>query len=163
MHRMTLKSLLASLSAFSLLTACSGGDSTGPSGSGTEAVLAGAQWKLSANTIDPGIDVDGSGKLVTDLLAEDDECDRDDFVVFSADHKYTEDHGAVKCDPAESQTVAGTWSLNAAGDALTITLNGKSQSGKIVQATATKLVFTQSGLPFPDGKSHTVTFTYVPK
>ena len=152
--------IFACLSALALLGACTKDNPAGPGASG-EAALTGAKWKLVANTIDPGLDMEGDGTLVTDLFAESDACNRDDFTAYSADHAFTIDHGPEKCDESETQTETGTWSLNAAGDVLTLKRLGQSQSMKVVEAGPSKLVVSQT-LPFPDGKSHTLTMTYAP-
>jgi hypothetical protein len=40
------------------------------------------------------------------------DCSKDNTITFKADGTYTTDEGAVKCSPADDQTLQGTWQMD---------------------------------------------------
>jgi hypothetical protein len=66
-------------------------------GGGTPSFV-GKNWVVQSILLDPAIDLDGDGKPDSDMVPFLDDCNRDDSVVFQADGKMMEDHGAVLCD-----------------------------------------------------------------
>lgn len=69
-----------------------------------------------------------------------DDCSKDDCTNFKSDKTISFDEGATKCDPSDPQTSEGTWSLSADGKTLTLTQDGISIDGTVVELTAAKLV-----------------------
>ncbi|CAN5388917.1 hypothetical protein BH11BAC2_BH11BAC2_03280 [soil metagenome] len=88
--------------------------------------LSGKDWKVTAETISPAIDLFGTGTLVTDLYNQPlvfPDCSKDDFTNFKSAGTYLTDEGATKCDAADPQTIAGTWTWNSDETVLTMTDN----------------------------------------
>lgn len=153
---------LPSLLAAALLAACSGEKTPSPSASDAEALLTGAKWKLSAHTISPAIDWDGDGTMVTNMYAVNGDCVHDDIATYAPDHTFTIDEGAGKCDPSDPQQEKGTWSLDDAGDRLT--LDSEIDAEPVVMRLAginpSKLILTRTQTWPEDGITHTETFTF---
>jgi hypothetical protein len=165
---MTRYALLPCLAASLLFLACD--DSTGPSLPGTPAeaksLLVGAKWLPAARTINPGFDMLDNGTIVTNVFAIEDACEHDDVMTLTADGKWAGDEGADKCDADAPQISTGTWSLNAAGDSVSITDDSDSQgdvNAKIVALTASVLSLAAASDDWPDGKTRTETFTWKAK
>lgn len=90
-------------------------------------LLTSGQWRVTALTLTPGIDLDGDGDLDPDWYSLFEACDKDDYYVFNANGTYESNEGATKCDPDDPQTDSGTWSfvenetkINMDGDIATI-------------------------------------------
>ncbi len=77
-----------------------------------------------------------------------DDCTKDDCTNFKSDKTIAFDEGATKCDPSDPQTSAGTWSLSADGKTLTLTQDGISFNGTVVELSASKLVLEYDILGF---------------
>ena len=69
-----------------------------------------------------------------------DDCTKDDCTKLNSDKTVTFDEGATKCDPNDPQSSTGTWSVSADGKTLTVTVDGETTSGTIVELSSTKLV-----------------------
>jgi len=81
-------------------------------------------WKMTAGTIDPGIDFGGT--VITDFYAFLDACEKDDLTRFNADGTITDDEGATKCDPDDPQTTTdGSWVLSADNKTVTMSYPGE--------------------------------------
>ncbi len=121
-------------------------------------------WKRSGHVIEPGITVDGV--LVTDLLTQDAVESRDNITRFKAGGVWTEDEGPMKSVPTSEQSEDGTWTLNAAGDVLSLRPAGAAQGGdhfdfRILELSDRTLrVATVSDDDYTDGRSHTETITF---
>jgi hypothetical protein len=74
-------------------------------------LLTSGQWRVSALTVTPGIDLDFDGDLDTDFYSFFEECDKDDYYVFRTDGTYESNQGATKCDPDAEQSESGTWTF----------------------------------------------------
>ncbi|HRI58252.1 MAG TPA: lipocalin family protein [Saprospiraceae bacterium] len=86
-----------------------------------------------------------------------DDCTKDDCTNFKSDKTIAFDEGATKCDPSDPQTSVGTWSLSADGKTLTLTQDGISFAGTVIELSASKVVLEYDILGF---KSRT---TFQPK
>jgi Lipocalin-like domain len=72
-------------------------------------------WKTSkVEAVVNGIGVDATSTFVED-------CDKDDTETFTADKKWTANHGTVKCDTNEAATETGTWALSENDSKLSVT------------------------------------------
>lgn len=124
--------LLLSLS----LLSCSKKGSSGPTK--TE-LLTSSTWKFDR----VGLDLDKNGSIDADLppgyvLA----CDTDNSITFKSDFTGTGDEGATKCDPADPQTEAFTWSFQSNETVInfpSVLIAGISGDVRIKQLTATDL------------------------
>ena len=110
---MKFKFLFLTLLAFAfILNACNDSTTTpAPAVKTKTDLLCMANWKITSATINPGIDV-GGGTVITDLRAQSDSCDLDDFVKFNPDKTGKDDEGPTKCDPSDPQSTSFTWSFN---------------------------------------------------
>lgn len=84
--------------------------------------LTGKNFKITAMTVNPGINV--MGTTITDLYAQMDACTKDNIFNFKTNNTYTEDEGPTKCDPADPQTLSGAWVWNTDETVLTMTPQG---------------------------------------
>ena len=109
--------LLVAVVAVSI-SSCKKSDDTTPAKTVGEYLTAG-YWKTTAQTIDPGINVNGT--VVTDFWQQTPACSKDDLRKFNSDGKITDDEGATKCDPNDPQTTNdGTWVLSSDSKSITI-------------------------------------------
>ncbi len=100
-----------------------------PGGDGTTSLAcAGKSLRLSAVTLDPPQDLDGDGKIDTDVLKFVSECSRDNTIRFEGDGRLTGDEGKLQCantgDDAAMGVKPTTWTYNAQTRVLRITVNG---------------------------------------
>lgn len=109
--------LLAVCSSFILFAACKKTDEPNTNNNNNNGnnnnlsakaqLLVNGKWQIFASTAF----VNYMGKDTTaDLYAEMDECDKDDFILFSADGKATIDENTNKC-PGDQQIETATWVL----------------------------------------------------
>jgi hypothetical protein len=117
-------------------------------------LLTTGSWKFTVITIDPGIDLDGSGSLVTDLFAQLDACDKDDLTIFKSGGISNYDEGAVKCDSSSPQTTTGTWVLSA--DEKTLTFDGESWQILSLDDSTLKVKYAED---YGSGVTYTITAT----
>lgn len=139
MKRLTLIAVV-----FTALTmaSCSKNDSSGPSK--TELITSGT-WKYK----NAGIDVNGDGYIDTGLPPgyELQSCQTDNTLLLKTDGTGTVDEGASKCDPADAQSTAITWSFKSNEtiinfpQALFGSLTG---DVKIVNLTSTSLILAKT-------------------
>src|SRR5687768_4887999 len=94
--------LLVAVAFSFIFTACSKDDDAAPSK--TE-MLTGKNWKVSAETVSV------NNGTPNDVYASATACEKDNFISFATDGKFTFDEGATKCSSNEPQTQAGTWSF----------------------------------------------------
>lgn len=160
--RMKKLTLILMVAALAFATSCKKDeDSNSPaptsSKSKTEKLTARA-WKVTARTISPAINVNGT--MVTDLHALDDECDKDDLYKFKIDKTFTLEEGATKCDPADPQIYGtGTWAFNADETQLILTYAGIGTStSNILEVTETTAKLSQ--VETSNGVQYTTTTTY---
>ncbi len=151
--------LIPCLAAALILGACGEDKGAGPVDDGKTALLTGAQWKMSAHTITPGVDLNHDGNLVTDLSSTDIPCKLDDITNFTADGKWSVSEGATKCVSTDPQVETGTWVLK--GESLKMVLDGDGfiNAGKIASITASQWSFSMP-LGWMDGSQHIETLTY---
>lgn len=81
-------------------------------------ILVGGKWYTTAQTITTKITV--LGKTESDVTSLED-CDKDDYMIFSADNSYTEGFGTVKCDGDIDEAENGKWVISADGKTLSMT------------------------------------------
>lgn len=161
MTRLLLTSTLCAILAFS---SCSKSDDSS-SGSGstktrTEYLTTGT-WKQTGITINPGITVGGT--TITDLYGMIPACSKDDTRKFNVGGTGVDDEGATKCDPADPQTTALTWSLIAGESKLVITSNGETDTTNIISIDGSTFKGTQvmdgSNVGGTPGTQYTLTIT----
>ncbi|RIV20664.1 hypothetical protein DYU11_21760 [Fibrisoma montanum] len=88
---------------------------TGQPGNGTSVPsFVGKKWQMTAFTLDPAIDLDGDGKLDSDLTRFLRACDLDNTVTFERGGKMTGDAGRLRCDDSTdpSPVKPSTWSYD---------------------------------------------------
>lgn len=74
-----------------------------PDNGGNAPALVGKSWVVQFIVLQPAIDLDGDGKPDSGMVPFLDACNRDDSVVFQADGKVIEDHGAVRRRQRQNQ------------------------------------------------------------
>jgi len=106
--------------------------------------LTAGNWKVTAMTINPGIDFQGT--VITDYYSlNTEDCSKDDFMKFNADGTLIEDEGSIKCNPDDPQTVTSNWTLNENTSVLSITYpDGDSESITIVSINETTFVVSNT-------------------
>jgi hypothetical protein len=82
-------------------------DSDSDNASNTDNLTSG-QWKLSSGVAT--FTFNGVQQTV-DVYAQLPACDKDNFAEFKSDGTFVSDEGATKCNPADPQQEAGTWSF----------------------------------------------------
>ncbi len=81
--------------------------------------LTSGYWKITAMTIDPGVNIFGT--TVTDIYSQFPACTKDDLIKFNADGTITDDEGATKCDVNDPQTTNdGTWVMSQDNKSFTV-------------------------------------------
>jgi hypothetical protein len=118
-------------------------------------LLTNGSWKNTAISIDPGIDLDGTGTLVTDLFAQFPPCTKDDLTIFKTGGVYDSDEGATKCSVSDPQTTQGVWVLSA--DEKTMTIDGESWQILSLDESNLKVKYQED---LGTGVIYTITSTY---
>ncbi len=75
--------------------------------SNSELIL--GNWQITALTIDPP-QIE-NGVVISDLYAQMEDCDKDNFYSFLSNNTYKFDQGAVICDSLEPQNISGNWNF----------------------------------------------------
>lgn len=107
-----------------------------------EILTAGVCWKM---TLLEGYDT--ANKLWVAVPIED--CDADNCFTFRADQTFTVEEGTAKCDPGDPQESEGAWSISDDGKKISLSDDGNTETGTIVELTEGKLVYE---LTFDDEK-----------
>ena len=112
-------------------------------------LLTGKNWKFTAATVDPAIDLNFDGTLDTDYYALLAPCNQDNLTKFNTNFTVTFDEGAIKCDslaPQTTNTAIWAWSTNET--VLTIDNDGTGPntpySIDVLELTATKFKANQT-------------------
>lgn len=119
--------------------------------------LTAGNWKVTAMTINPGIDIEGI--VITDfysLMMEN--CSKDDFMKFNSNGTLIEDEGSLKCDPEDPQTETSNWTLNEDTRILTITYSG-GDSETITLVSINETTFVASTTMTEDFNSGPIEYT----
>jgi hypothetical protein len=74
-------------------------------------LLTSGQWKITAYTLTPPLDLDGDGTPDSNGLAAMEACQRDNLFIFSKNGTLTTDEGSTKCNPTDPQQESSTWSF----------------------------------------------------
>lgn len=123
--------------------------------------LSSGPWYQTAATVNPPLDVNGTGTLVTDLFATYPTCFQDNPFYFDASGAFHEEPGTVIC-PGRDQTYYpfGTWALNAGQTNIILRIQGVQRLHALLELSATRLQFTDtiSGQQVSD--IHVVTRTF---
>lgn len=123
-------------------------------------LLTDKNWVATAYTVSPGIVFPG-GTTVTDIYAQSQPCDRDDFIRFEKPNVLKNDEGATKCSPTDPQTTTGTWVFNADQTIITVTQQGGApQSLNIMELTDTSLKCNYTLATGTPAITYTFTITY---
>ncbi len=105
-----------------IFSACSKEDDDDNNGSTSKTnseYLTSGYWKISAMTIDPGVNFGGT--VITDFYAQIPACTKDDLIKFNADGTITDDEGTTKCNPNDPQTTNdGTWVMSQDNQSFTV-------------------------------------------
>ncbi len=91
-------------------------------------VLVEKQWKAIAITVDPAIDLFGSGTPITNVYAQLPACSKDDVTIFRKNGTVAFDEGGSKCAAKDPQTRTGLWTFNTDQTILSVTEDGETQS-----------------------------------
>ena len=106
-------------------------------------LLTGKNWKTTALTFNPGIDL-GTGTLITDFyawaMANGDACFLDNILNFNTNGNYSLYEGATLCDPQDPQLYdSGTWSF--LNNEATLSFQGREYTIVTLNSTTLKLKF----------------------
>jgi len=102
--------LMALALAFLIVSSCKKEETKSETKSKTELLTAKA-WKITAQTINPGVVVSPNLPAVTDLFALYGPCQKDDTEKYNTGGTGVSDEGASKCDPTDPQSENFTWSF----------------------------------------------------
>ena len=140
-----------------LITSCSD-DSSDPGPKSNTDLLCQAPWKTTAATIDPAIDF--FGMIISDIYAQYEDCDKDDLEIYATDKTGSFDEGATKCDPADDQSEAFTWTSNQ--DETTLSVDGETANIVKLDASTLMLSMTVDGddIGGTSGVTYTMSITY---
>jgi len=118
--------------------------------------LTGKNFKITASTVDPALNVNGT--MITNYYAQMADCVKDDLYKFNSNLTATLDENALKCNANDPQTLSGTWAWNTNETILTITFGTYVQSYNIITNDGTTLKF--SYVLNDNGINYTFTDTY---
>jgi hypothetical protein len=125
-------------------------------------LISGHKWILEAYTVDPALNWDGYGTMVTNIFAQLDPCTQDDIFNLSSNGTYTAEEGATKCDINDPQVFGtGTWTFNSDETVLVITYTGETDvdNYQIKELTSSKMVLVEV-VTSDDYVTYTFTETY---
>jgi hypothetical protein len=121
-------------------------------------LLTAKPWKLTALTVNPGINI--AGTTITDFYTQLPSCEKDNIEKYNIGGTGFYDEGASKCNPSAPQTRPFTWIFNPSETILTI----DGESANILQLDATTLKVTSevegSEIGGTPGLRYTITGTY---
>lgn len=106
MHTKIFTALLAA--AFLLISSCKKEEDKQVSKTD---LLTSGQWRMTAYTLSPPVDLDGDGVADADGLAAFDACDRDNLFIFQRDGTLVLDAGPTKCNSIDPQSENTTWAF----------------------------------------------------
>jgi hypothetical protein len=109
-------------------------------------MLTAKTWKMTGYRVDPAIDLFGTGVLISNIYNQRN-CFHDDTMKFNASGTFTMDEGANKCQ--DIQTSTGTWTFNPTETIITITSDGETISGQLLELTSSSLKFRYT-IPWGD-------------
>ena len=164
--KQTIKKIsLATLVICLLLVSCSkkSKDSTPtPTPETKTQLLTDKNWKVTAETLDPGLDLSGFGVLITDLyafeMANGNACQLDNIFNFNINGNYTDYEGATLCDPQDPQLYGtGTWSFQ--NSETTLIQDGQEYTIVTLNSTSLKLKLFQD-VDGDDVKETEINVTY---
>lgn len=118
-------------------------------------LLTDANWEITASTRNPGFTDPLTGAVITDILSFTPACEKDGFTLFNTNGNYTEDEGALKCDPLDPQTTTGTWAFDSTEEIL---IFDGTDSVDIQLLSATTLILSETESILPD-TTFTITYT----
>lgn len=77
-------------------------------------ILTGSSWKITAMTVNPGIEDPLTQTTITDFYNSIyyPSCAKDNFMTFNEDGTSVSDEGSTKCTATDPQTSTGTWAFN---------------------------------------------------
>lgn len=120
-------------------------------------------WKLQGLSVAPAIDWDLDGKKGTDILAQMEDCEKDDLLFLRIDSVILRNEGKVKCeDEDEQERETGSWVNDKSQNKLLLKEDNEVQELSIVESNSGRLVLAYTWNA-TDGKSHKITAVYVTK
>ncbi|UOQ50715.1 hypothetical protein [Hymenobacter cellulosivorans] len=122
----------------------------------TDLLTAGA-WRIVAMTANPGIR-DANGVVVTDLLALEPACFKDNLTRYEKPNTLTFDEGPTKCDPSSTQTTQHTWAFNADETVINAVISGDKVDFTLLELTDSRLRYSYTEGAGAGG--HTVTIVF---
>lgn len=153
-----IKTLAALVLSSLLLFSCSK-DDTGKNTKTKTELLTSGTWKTVAYTINPGIDWNGDGVMISDIFSQFEACEKDDQVTFKGNGEVIEDLKTLCEAHAGGTTDTFNWKFSNNETTLTLIYNpGEESSFKIVELTATTLKLSDTYTE--DGVSYTDTWTF---
>ena len=109
-------------------------------------MLTAKPWKMTAMTVNPGIDM-GGGLIITDIYSTFfASCDKDNLYKFSANGTYSFEEGATVCTTGDPQIYeTGTWAfLNNETKMVTTPTTGVADTTTITSISLTTIVSTKT-------------------
>lgn len=134
---------------------CKGDDEPG---SQKEKMLTGKNWKLIAAESDPPIFA--GGQSISDVYGVMPSCAKDDLTKFDSDGSVLFDEGPSKCEATDPQTETSTWSFNSDKTSMTVEVDSKTVSYKILEISDSRLKVSFVETDEDTGTDHTITATY---
>ena len=125
-------------------------------------LLTNRNWVITTATISPGLPNPNGGSPITDLYAQFDTCDKDDFIRFEAASVFKEDEGATKCNSSSTQTRVGTWAFSSNDTVITIGGTVDNNGSYTVADLSDNTMKLTQLLPY-NGVNYTATATYTKK
>lgn len=127
------------------------------------ALLTEKNWKVTAMTVDPAIDLFGTGTPVTNVYAQMPACVKDDVTIFRKNGTVAFDEGGSKCAANDPQTRSGLWTFNTDQTIVSITEAGETDSWKIIELTKDRVKTEFTVQDEDSGITYTITSTYAIK
>ena len=147
--------MLLALTGLITLCCCDKDDENSPPKDVAGLLMTGT-WKLTAYTINPGLDTDGDGIEETDLFENFPNCKKDDFYTFINNYIVEINNGPTKCDPADPQIWEWIWDLSA--DEERMMYDGNEYT--IEELNTTTFRIKREEYRAETGKTHAIELTY---
>lgn len=150
-----MKKLFIAACMIGVLASCKKNETVTPAVVTKKDQIVANSWKISkVEIVVDGQTTDATSNLIND-------CNLDDFDTYSTDGKWVTDGGTTKCTDTDPQTIASTWSIDAAETQLTRVEDGDTNVYKIEALSSTG--FTLSAVESLFGIKTTVKYIYVKK
>ncbi|MCG3164413.1 MAG: hypothetical protein POELPBGB_00167 [Bacteroidia bacterium] len=116
-------------------------------------------WQIAALTVDPP-QIE-NGVVITDLYAQMEDCDKDNYYSFYTNNTYKFDQGAIICDSLEAQNISGNWNFVNDETELQLIYQSDTLSYTLIDLDEEVLKMSYSGRD-SNNILHTLTVTFEP-